>query len=338
MPCSPRLWPHPSCAPLPCPSNVSRRWCLTALGAALLGCAPLPGPVRLGAHVWPGYELLYLARSRGWLDARHVLLIETPTASASLRALASHALEGAALTLDEVLTALDRGIALTVVAVVDVSDGADVVLAQPGLQPTPQAPDPLRGRRVGVEPGATGMVMLDAWLRHLGLTLADIHLVPLGVDEHAAAFRQGRIDAVVTYEPVRSQLLATGARELFSSHQVPDRIVDVLAMRPQALVTQAQAVRKLVAAHFLALHEWQTRPAQCAPLLAPRLGVAPADVAASYQGMTLPDVRLNQFWLHPQGRLLDTAQRLMQVMLGAGLLSRPVELTHLGDARFLPHL
>ncbi|WP_089415559.1 type 2 periplasmic-binding domain-containing protein [Vitreoscilla filiformis] len=116
-------------------------------------------PLRIGAHPWPGYELLYLARQRGQLDPQQVRLIEFPSASASLRALAVRSIEGAALTLDEVLLARSRGIDLTVVAVLNESRGADVVLVQPGLQ----APGALHGKRIGVESSATGALMLDAF-------------------------------------------------------------------------------------------------------------------------------------------------------------------------------
>ena len=83
----------------------------------------------MGAHPWLGFELLYLARAHQYLGAHQVRLVEVPNASASLRALAAGTLEGAGLTLDEVLSARARGLMLRVVAVFDVSDAVDANVA-----------------------------------------------------------------------------------------------------------------------------------------------------------------------------------------------------------------
>lgn len=312
-----------------------------ALGL-LGGCSQPPVmALRVGAHPWPGYELMYLARERGYITPERVRLIELPSASASLRALATESIEGAALTLDEVLTARSRGIDLVVVAVLDVSHGADVVLAQPGIESVAA----LRHRRIGVEPGAVGAVMLDAMLTRHGIRAADVQVVPLAIDQHERAFRTGRVEAVVTYEPVKTLLKPLGGRQLFSSAEIPGRIVDTLAVRRSVLAAEAASVRELVAGHFRALGDWTRSPGECAPELAPRLGVAPADVPAAYADLALPDLATNHRWLAQDGAWLrDSAQALLSVMHRDGLLKAegPTDgrlaaaLDGLSDGRFLP--
>ncbi len=297
------------------------------------GCGgPPPEVLRIGAHPWPGYEMLYLARARGLLPSRLVRLIETPSASASLRGLATGTLEAAGLTLDEVLTARARGLPLRVVAVLDVSMGADVVLARPDIG----RPEQLRGRRVGVEATATGAVMLDALLARHGIKAGDLRIVPVPVDEHEAAWRQGRVDAVVTYEPVKSRLTALGARVLFSSAEVPGLIVDVLAVRESAESSHAPALRQALAAHFAALALWRRDRVSQAPLLAPRLGLPPEAVPAAFAELELPGVAANRDWLGPPGRLLEAARRLREIMMRAGLLREAVDVDTLASAQFLP--
>lgn len=102
------------------PDPARRR--LLGLGAAATLAALLPAcaremPLRVAAHVWPGYELMFLARSLGWLDDNEVRLIETRNATESLAALARGEVDGAALTLDETLRGRAAGIPLTVVLV-----------------------------------------------------------------------------------------------------------------------------------------------------------------------------------------------------------------------------
>ena len=217
------------------PAAVRRRTCLglAALGLPWLGGChfQLADPIRLAAHPWPGYELLYLARELDRLDEEQVRLIETGSATASLRLLASSSVEGAGLTLDEVLTARSRGMDLTIVAVLDASLGADVLMARPGIR---QLAD-LRGRSIGVEQTAVGAVMLDAALQAAGLRTDQIRIRYLPVDAHEAAYRAGQVDALVTYEPVRTRLRAAGkeaiaadaarraAEEGFASDPAPPR-------------------------------------------------------------------------------------------------------------------
>jgi NitT/TauT family transport system substrate-binding protein len=332
----------PASAVVPSPSvlishPLCRRQLLggaVASGLSLTGCLAEPStPLRIGAHAWPGYEFLYLARQQAWLDSRHARLIEVPSASASLRALASRALEGATLTLDEVLTARARGIKLTVVAVLDESNGADVVLGQPGMRSATE----LKGKRVGVEHGAVGALMLEALCLHHGMTVREMHVIPMSIEEHHEAFMSARVDAVVTYEPVRSHLVQAGAVPLFSSAQIPGRIIDTLAIRSDWLAEHVPAVRHLVAAHFQALAQWLRQPEVCAPLMAPRLNLSAAQVVASYAQIKLPSVRANQSWLAPQlGRIDEVAHQLLDVMLSVGLLAAPPDLDQLASAAFLP--
>ena len=116
---------------------TTRRDFLAGLGALALlqlvpGCTARPA-LRIASHPWPGYELLFLARREGWLSEQQVRLVETSSATASLAALERGTVDGACLTLDELLRARDRGLQLTAVLVFNVSAGADHILARPGI-------------------------------------------------------------------------------------------------------------------------------------------------------------------------------------------------------------
>lgn len=336
--------PTPCC---PKPSQPlplwQRRRLLGALAGpwlpALTACSPAPSnALRVGAHPWLGYELMYLAQAHRYVTADTVRLVEVPNASASMRALASGTLDGAGLTLDEVLSARARGLALQVVAVIDVSRGADVLLGGPSVTSLAA----LRGRRIGVEQSATGALMLDAALQRAGLGLGDVTLVALGANEHANAFRQRDVDALVTYEPIRSQLMQQGARALFSSADAPGLIVDVLAIRADVSDGQASAIRNLVAGLFRARGDWLRDAAAQAPLLAPRLQLPPGDLQKAYQLIDLPDEASNRQWLSSSDSLLmRSARRLQDVMRRASLLDSAADplnsVPPLGDGRFLPH-
>lgn len=317
---------------------VSRRRLLQVAAllpaAQLFGCGkPLEPLLRIGTNIWPGYELLYVARDTGLLDGASIKLVELLSATDVLQALSANTLEAAALTLDEVLTARASGIDLQVVAVLDVSAGADALLARPGIGSLAE----LRGCSIALEQTAVGAVLLATALRRAGLQPTDVKMVYRTVNHHVEAYRSGAVDAVVSFEPARSQLLAAGAHSLFDSGDMPGLIVDVLAVRPEAMKQSPKAVRALVAGHFAALARFRREPQ---PLLAPiaaRLGLAEADALAAFDDLQFPDVEGNRQLLegHPAA-LVQTAAELAAVMLQVGLLPRPAPLAELIDARWLP--
>lgn len=319
-----------------------RRRVLADLGAAALSaclpwslsaCARSARSLNLASHVWPGYELLFFARDQGWLDGGGVRLVEMPGASASLHALAAGLVDGAALTLDEVLRARADGIPLVVVLVFDISAGADMVLGRPDMT----GPVDLAGRRVGVEPGGSGALLLALALEQAGLDRDSIETVALTPPEQLAAWRAGRVDALVCHAPVANHVLAAGARPLFDSRALPETVVDVLAVTPEAARRQRDALGRLIAAHFRALAHFHASALDTAYRLAPRLGMSPRIVLDTYKGLLLLDPRENRRLLggeHPA--LLEIAGRLSARMARAGLLASADVPAGLIDASLLP--
>ncbi|MEW6691212.1 MAG: ABC transporter substrate-binding protein [Pseudomonadota bacterium] len=297
---------------------LSRRGFLAKLAASALllgGCAPRP-PLRVAVHPWVGYEPMFLARQHGWLDAGLVRLVETPSATDSLHLLGSGLVEAAALTLDEVLRARALGVPLTVPMVFDVSAGADGVLAR-----HPMHLADLAGARIGVEQSAVGALMLAALLERGGLAADQVQLVSLGFHEHAAAWRAGRIDALITFEPALSELEAEGAVRLFDSRALPDTIVDVLAVHPSTLVHHRAALQHLVEATLRAVHDLALNRMDAAYRIGARLRQRPETVLAGLRGLQLTDLGHNRRLLegsHPL--LLERAREVAAILQGAGIL------------------
>ncbi|MBI5451402.1 MAG: ABC transporter substrate-binding protein [Gammaproteobacteria bacterium] len=307
-----------------------------ALAQALAGCEWLGNtPVAIAAHIWPGYEPMFLAQTEGWLDASLVQLVEASSATESMQRLVTGGVQGAALTLDEVLKARAGGVPLSVVMVFDISAGADMLLARAGIKNLAD----LKGRRVGVEQGAVGSLMLSHVLRDAKLTKHDIEPVAVTIDKQLDAWTRNQVDAVVTYEPVSSKLLQRGAVKLYDSRQIPDAIVDVLAVRSEALdYRHATALRHLLAAYFRAHHHVHSNPHDAAYRMAGHLGLPEGDVLAAYQGLLLPDLASNRRLLSGRPpRLLTTARAVSALMVEEGLLPRQDTLTTLINADYLPY-
>jgi len=271
--------------------------------------------LRVAYHPWPGYAPLRLAESLGWWNGTPFLQgVHTHSASASRAALQSGQAEVAALTLDETLRACAQGLPLQVVALFNLSYGADVVLARPGLPV-----NHWRGARLGLEAGSVGELMASSWLQHAGLEPDAIERVHLPIDQQEAAWQRGDIDLLVTCEPVATRLQRAGAQRLYDSSALPpDRpIIDVLAAHRKALLPHTAALRTLVAHVFDAQRHLHYLPEDSSYRLAPWLQLPRTDVLSAFAGLRLLSLSDNRDWLLGSPAPLQRAAAGLAVFLHA---------------------
>lgn len=290
-------------------------------------------PFRVGTNSWPGYEPLYLARDLGQYAETDIRLVELPNASEVIQALRNGMLEAAALTLDEVLTVVQDDYDLKIVLIMDYSEGGDALLADSSIHHLTE----LRGKRIGVENTAVGAIVLDAALNRAGMSMADLNLVAMTVDEHVDAYQSRSIDAIVTFEPARSQILALGARSLFDSSEIPDRIVDVLAVRSDVIDRKSTSLRRLLRGYFTALAYQKNSPHDASKRTATRMHLPADQVLEIYQGLYQPDLSENQtLFRSPASQLQSMVRNLVDLMSARNMLHRNPKIDTLIDGRWLP--
>lgn len=320
------------------PSHDRRTFVLyatTSLSLLLPACGLWSDkPVAVAAHNWVGYEPMFLAQSRAWLDPNRVSLLATADARESIAALRSGRVQAAALTLDEVLSVRSSALALVVVLVFNVSMGADMLLVKPQINTLAQ----LRGQRIGLEASSVADILISETLRAAGLRLADVNLLRLPIDTHVVAWQRHDVDALLTYEPVASQLQALGMERLFGSQQLPETIVDVLAVRQDALdAAHASAWRHLLAGHFKAIDAIVRNPQDSAYRMAARLGLPATDVMRAFKGLELPGVSRNYDLLGGASpRLRAVAERLLPIVKARDSNVSTDDFSALFTASYLP--
>ncbi|WP_322520303.1 ABC transporter substrate-binding protein [Guyparkeria halophila] len=301
--------------------------------AALLGCEGREPLLRVSGITWVGYEPLFLARELDLLPPDRIRLIESPSNTNSLMQLASGEVEVATLTLDEFILARAGGIPVRIALVFDTSQGADVVMARPGIDRL----EDLAGRRIGVEETAAGALMLRKSLEATGLTPEDVIRVPVIGSGQLSAYQEGAIDAVISYEPFASRLAALGATRLHDSSAFPGLIVDVLAVSDHAVNHQPRALTDLLTAYFESLAVIQSSPGRAHRLMAPRLGLTVEGTALAYEGIALLSLADNHAWLKPPATpLREAAITVAEIMQSNALIEQVPDLSNLATAGFLP--
>lgn len=318
----------------PEPSRVTLVRRLALLLAALLvaACSAPSTPLRVATNVWPGYEFLYLAREKGLYDDR-IRLVELASASDVMDALRTGDIEAGALTLDETITLASEGVDLVVVLVFDISAGADVLMTRPSIKRL----EDLRGQRIAVETTALGAVMLEGALAKARLPLDAVQVRHLSLREHLEAYQRGEIDAAITFPPYDSALAAAGAVRRFDSGSIPGRIVDVLAVRRDAIDGHHQGLRALVHGYFAAREAWQEAPAEALAIINHRLKLPADELPGAFDGLHLPSAHEMRTMLTGEPAPLEASARALGALMHQNkLLPEAPMLPALANDDFLP--
>jgi NitT/TauT family transport system substrate-binding protein len=296
--------------------------CATLL--PLAGCVREPEPaLRIGTNVWIGCEPLYLARELGYLNPKAVQLVEYPSASEVMRAFRNQAIDGMVVSLDELFALATEGLQPRVILVVDVSHGADAVVGRPNMRTMKD----LKGKRVAVEGGALGAFVLSRALALNGMKASDVKVVPLESNEQPGAFVKGEVDAAVTFDPYRDQLLRAGAKALFDSTQIPGEIVDLVAVRAMVLETQPKAVQTLLSGWLAAIDYLGREPQDAARRMGIRQQTTGEQFLKALQGLRIPSREENLKLLGgPNPQLVVSGRRLMDLMLESKLLKAKLDI------------
>ncbi|MCW9014288.1 MAG: ABC transporter substrate-binding protein [Gammaproteobacteria bacterium] len=157
--------------------------------------------------------------------------------------------------------------------------------------------------------------------------MSQLDVVPLDIDKQLRAFEESKIDAVVTFEPVRSMLLEQGGRQLFDSSQTPGEIVDVLVVRESFLKKYPQRIEALKHSWFKALKYFANNPHLAAQQISTRMKLSPEETLDSYIGLRLPDLKQSDDLLGngKQAKLLATSEKLASIMVDNKLMVKKID-------------
>lgn len=307
------------------------RWILLCvlLLPCLVSCQQHEPVFKIGITRWLGYEPLYLAEQLSFYPQIDVVRLSSTLDV--LRALRNGNLQGAGLTLDETLTLIGEGIDLQIVMIIDYSNGADLVMASPAVASLQD----LKGKRIGVEMNAVGATLLRSMLSKAGLTLNDVVVESMPISHLAQACATQRIEVAVAYQPYARELENCSMKPIFTSAEIPGKIVDLLVVRRDALHQQDQ-MHQLLRGYFQALQHITEHPVSSHQQMADNLGISVADVQRDLEGihvLSLAEVRTQ---LSAQGNLRSVAEEYSNTLHEQGVIRTPIDILPHLDARWLP--
>ncbi|WP_291124409.1 ABC transporter substrate-binding protein [Hydrogenophaga sp.] len=307
----------------------SLRWLSLVVALGALACSePAQPPLMVGVNTWVGYDPLVLARDREAIDALKVKVVELVSSAEAVRHLRNGLLDAAGLTLDEALRLVDSGFGVRIVALLDTSAGADMVVAAPRITSLQQ----LRGEAIAAEDATVATLMLERLLRKARLRQDDVTVVRMDATQHLTALLSDRVAAAVSYAPMNGPIQALGYRPIFDSREMPGQIVDVLVVRNEVLEERPEAVDALMGVWAAGLNVMQLDPQGAAASMAPGAELTPAQYQSVQQGLRFYSPAESLALLSGQPPLLaQQSSDMAQLLQELGLLREPPNWANLID-------
>ena len=263
------------------------RLCLAVVGASLTASS-FARPLVVGYSDWPGWVAWEVAIEKQWFaEAGLEVEFEWFDYAASMEAFAAGQLDAVTMTNGDTLVTGSTGAQAVMILVGDYSNGNDMVVAAPGIQSVVD----LKGKRVGVEVGFVGHLLLLDALESVGLTESDVELVNIPTNEAPQVLASGDVDAIVAWQPNSGQSLrrVPGSTAIYTSGDQPGLIYDVLAVSPTSLNANREDWGKVVEVWYRVV-EYILDPATAADaisIMAARVGLPPDQYAPLLAGTKL---------------------------------------------------
>ncbi len=253
-------------------------------------------PLKIGYSDWPGWVAWEIAIEKEMFKKAGVdVEFEWFDYVASMDAFAAGQLDAVTMTNGDALVTGATGAQSVMILINDYSNGNDMVVARPGIKNVKD----LKGKKVGVEIGFVGHLLLLNALEKNGLTEADVELVNVPTNETPQVLASGDVDAIVAWQPNSGQALklVPGSKAIYSSANEPGLIYDVLAVSPSSLAARKADWKKVVEVWYQAvafLKDPKTHE-EAVAIMAARVGLEPEEYKGFIDGtkiLTLDEAKV----------------------------------------------
>jgi len=248
----------------------------------------MAGPLKIGYSDWPGWVAWEVGVEKGWFKEEGVdVKFEWFDYVASMDAFAAGQLDAVSMTNGDALVTGSTGAQSVMAIINDYSNGNDMIVGKPGITSVKQ----LKGKKIGVEVGFVGHLLLLNALEKAGLSESDVELVNVPTNETPQVLASGDVDAIVAWQPSSGIALqqVPGSKAIYSSADEPGLIYDVLSVSPQSFAAD-KARWKKVAKVWYRIVDYLKDPKtaeDAIAIMAARVGLSPAEYKGFVKGTNI---------------------------------------------------
>jgi NitT/TauT family transport system substrate-binding protein len=311
---------------------------------ALAGCTQTPSPavskvpIRLGTYEWPGSYWIDVAWQKGWFAEAGLNVERVDTDRhyfESLDDVVAGRLDGMGFSQFDLVRHAATGHDLVGIAAIDYSEGAEALIARPGIRSIVE----LRGKRLALHRGTYLEYLLSLVAERDGVNLDDLILVDRSGDSALAELVAGRVDAVFVWEPYAAQAQsAVRGNRIFSTAEMPSLTYSVFSLRKEFVDAHPEEVQALMRVWQRSVEFIRGHPGETCDIVAHAFN-EPVEVARS---LMLTDRILDAA---DNGRAFSYAagfeslhgswRRMNDFMIERHLVSQRVESPRYLDSRFI---
>jgi NitT/TauT family transport system substrate-binding protein len=250
--------------------------------------ASAAAPLKVAYSDWPGFTLIEVAKQKGWfkeagIDVELLWFDYLP----SIDAFAAGKVDAVTVVAADALVSGASGTKSKFIAVLDYSNGNDMIIGKPGVNSIKA----LKGQKVGLELTLVEHLLLFKALEKNGMKPADVELVNTPTNETPQVLASGQVSAVGAWYPVSGQALKAvpKAKPLFTSADAPGLIYDVLAVSPSSLAKRKMDWEKYVQVYYRCVDYVLDRKTRddAVKIMAAKVGVEPSVYKANLPGTKL---------------------------------------------------
>ena len=253
-----------------------------------LSSQALAGPLKIGYSDWPGWVAWEVGIEKGWFKEEGVdVKFEWFDYVASMDAFAAGKLDAVGMTNGDTLVTASTGAKGIMILMNDYSNGNDMIIGKPGITSVKQ----LKGKKIGVEVGFVGHLLLINALEKNGLKETDVELVNVPTNETPQVLASGDVDAIVAWQPSSGSALklVPGSKAIYTSADEPGLIYDLLAVSPQSL-SKDKAKWKKVMKVWYRIVDYLKDPEtydDAIKIMASRVGLKPSEYKSFVKGTNI---------------------------------------------------
>lgn len=224
--------------------RASYLWVLLAAAGAASAAT-----LKIGYSDWPGYTAFEIANQKGWFkDAGLDVQLDWFDYGPSIDAFSAGKIDADCIVASDAMVAGAAGAKSKFVALIDYSDGSDMIVGRPGIDSIKD----LKGKKVGIELTLVEHMLLLEGLKQNGMSPSDVTLVGTSTNNTPQTLASGSVAAIGAWYPISYQALVQvpGSRKIFTSAQAKGLIYDVLAVSPASLAAHHDEWAKVAAIYY----------------------------------------------------------------------------------------
>lgn len=262
-----------------------KRLVLGAIAAVALSGTAAAEPLKIGYSDWPGWVAWEIGIAKDWFKEEGVEVeFVWFDYVASMDAYVAGQVDAVCMTNGDALVTGATGKPSVGIIVNDYSNGNDMVVAAPGITDMKA----LKGKKVGVEEGFVGHLLLLTGLEKAGLSADDVTTVNTPTDQTPQVLKSGSVSAICAWQPNSGQALKAvdGSKAIFTSADAPGIIYDLLCVDAASLDKRREDWAKVVKVWYRIVDYLKNEDNldEALKILAGRVDVTPEEYEPFFQG------------------------------------------------------